>query len=137
MATASKKEVLDDLAYLSDKISTIVRTIAVGLLAVAWGFLVSPPQRFRIEAPAILTIIVCAVVGLLLDWAQYLAGYVSSFTRWRQIEADSEIRGWDPTAWSYSLRDIFWRAKQIIVLAGALVLIGSAIPSIVSLLAQH
>lgn len=59
-----------------------------------------------------------------------VAGYVNSLARWREMEKNPELRGWDPGTWGYFLRDACWRAKQILVLAGALVLVGSSVPSI-------
>ena len=43
-ATTSTKETVAELQWLSDRISSQVRAIAIGVLAVAWAVLLSPPK---------------------------------------------------------------------------------------------
>ena len=136
VATATKDKIVEELGVLSDKISTVVRTTAIGLLAVGWGFIVAPSERFRLHPAAVLAIIVCALLGLMLDWLQYLAGYVNTYSRFRQMERDPNLRGWDPSDWSYGLRDALWKAKQLIVALGVVILVASAVPSIIHFLVQ-
>jgi hypothetical protein len=41
-ATTSTKETLSALKWLSDRLSSQVRTIALGVLAIAWAILLNP-----------------------------------------------------------------------------------------------
>jgi hypothetical protein len=45
-ATATSEKIIADALESTAQISSLARTTAIGVLAIAWGFLVTPPDRF-------------------------------------------------------------------------------------------
>ncbi len=123
MATADKKTVLEDQNFNSDRLSTQVRLVALGLLAVVWALIINPPGQLTTNRSALLGVACLAIVAMLLDLFQYAAGYQES----RQLYADLEAghhRGYRTDSFLYRLRTSCFWAKQIaVVLAGLLFLI--------------
>jgi hypothetical protein len=76
--TATKDQVQRDLDAMSVRIGALVRASAVGILAVGWGFIVTPNTRLQVGLSFVLLAISLAFLALLLDWAQYLVGYLNS-----------------------------------------------------------
>jgi hypothetical protein len=134
--TATKEQVSKDLDDMSSKIGGLVRATALGVLAVGWGFLVTPNHRIYVWPWAILTAIALAFVALLLDWAQYLAAYLNSERTWHAMEQDDKLRGWTPD-WLYNARDRLFYAKQAATAIGAAVLVAAMLPAIVRLVSQQ
>ena len=133
-ATAKLDRVIEETAANTTQMSTLVRTTAVGVLAVAWGFLVTPSQRIPSPPPLIiLTVIVLVIVGLFFDWMQYLAAYLDSNARRKAMERDSSLRGWDPTTRCYKCREWCFRLKQVFIGLAAVLLVAGLTPSIVRL----
>lgn len=91
--SADKAEVKRDLSDMSTRISGIVRTSAIGVIAVGWGLLITPNDRIHVPLALVLAAIVLAFLALLLDWAQYLAGYFSSAKTFEDMEKDESLRG--------------------------------------------
>jgi hypothetical protein len=131
--TATKEQVSKDLDDTSTMISNLVRTSALGVLAVSWGLLVTSQSRIQVAAWAILIAIAFAFIALLLDWAQYLVGYVNGLRTWDAMESDGTLRGWSPD-WFYALRKYLFAAKQAFAFAGVLILVGALVPAIARLL---
>src|ERR1700724_745418 len=74
-----KADVLKQWDFVSDRLSTQVRTIAFGVLIFAWGVLVSEStviedlaQRFGRQ---LIAVVVLTVLVMLCDFLQYVAGY--------------------------------------------------------------
>ena len=133
--TATKEQVSKDLDDMSDRISTIVRATAIGVLAVGWGFLVTPNTRIQVWTGFVLTAIALAFLALLCDWAQYLVGYLNSARTWDAMERDEKLRGWTPDAF-YHLRRAFFCAKQAATFAGVVILVSGMLPAIIRLVGQ-
>lgn len=134
--TATRDQVGKDLDDMSTRISSLVRGSALAVLAVGWGFLITPNDRIQAWPAAILGAMVCAFVALILDWAQYLAGYLNSERTWNAMERDDAIRGWTPD-WLRCARDGLFYAKQAAVALGVFVLVGAIVPAIIRLVGQH
>jgi hypothetical protein len=133
-ATATKDKVIAEALENSAQVSSLVRATAAGVLAVAWGFLVTPAARFPGPPPiVVLGVITLIILGMLADWAQYLFAHLDSRARERAMEADPQLRGWDPATFCYQCRGWFFIAKQILVGLAALLLVGSLAPSIIRL----
>ena len=107
--TATKDQVSKDLDDMSDRISNIVRTTAIALLAIGLGFL-----------------------ALLFDWAQYFVGYLNSARTWNAMEQDQQLRGWNPGI-LYHLRTQLFYAKQAATLVGVVILLSGIVPAIARL----
>jgi multisubunit Na+/H+ antiporter MnhB subunit len=114
--------------------SAIVRTTAMGLLAIGWGLLVTPNERLQVAPLPVLLAIVCGFLALLLDWAQYLVAYLNSRRTWNDMVLDPELRGWNPDI-LHSLRGFFFGAKQVTAFLGVVALLSAIAPAILRLAA--
>ena len=130
--TATKEQVSKDLDDMSDRISNIVRTTAIALLAIGWGFLVTPNNRIQVWPWAILMAIALGFVALLFDWAQYFVGYLNSARTWNAMEQDQQLRGWNPGI-LYHLRTLLFYAKQAATFVGVIILLSGILPAVVRL----
>jgi len=74
------KDIIEELQFISDRISTQVRTIALGLLAIAWAILVGDSTFLRKLSEGLgknLLLIAClSIFVLLLDFLQYVVAYI-------------------------------------------------------------
>jgi hypothetical protein len=115
MATVSTKETREELQWLSDKLSAQVRLIALGMLAVSWGLLVSPPQGVNVSARGLLVVAILALLTMIVDMLQYVVGYANTRRHHRRLIRENIEEGYDPEAPLYRFRiRLFW-AKQILV----------------------
>jgi hypothetical protein len=133
-ATATRDKVIAEALESSSQVSSLVRATAAGVLAIAWGFLITPAVRS--PSPPLLVVLgvmVLIVLGMLADWAQYLFAHLDSRVRERAMEANPELRGWDPNTPCYRWRGRCFILKQILVGLAALLLVGSLAPSIIRL----
>lgn len=80
----SREQIVAELNYLSETISGKVWTIAVGVLAFCWAFLVN--QQGPIDAGALLPAVALALLALFMDMAQYLAGLLYNRRLLRHME---------------------------------------------------
>jgi hypothetical protein len=120
---------------MSTRISALVRGSAIAVLAIGWGFLVTPNDRIQVWPGALLAAIVFAFCALVLDWAQYLAGYLNSERTWNAMEQDDGLRGWTPH-WLRDARNSLFYAKQVVTALGVFVLVAAIVPAIVRLVGQ-
>jgi hypothetical protein len=112
-----KKDILTALDDVTDKLSSQVRTTALGVLALSWGLLVGDsPAAKAISADfrAILVVLGGASVAVLfLDFLQYFAGYFSTKRVLDEVEDKGEDQGeYDSSSLAYQLRRFFFWAKQ-------------------------
>jgi hypothetical protein len=116
----TKKDVLDRRKEMSDKISTQVRTLSVGLLAFTWGLLVSDSALAKEMTASLkwhlLVIGGMAIVVVLLDFLQYSFGHEVALKLLRQMEVSKAKEG------EYNYDDPLWRlqnwlfyAKQVLL----------------------
>src|SRR5262249_9621440 len=69
----------EELEWLSDRISTQVRWVAAGTLAVAWGLLLTPPTTLAVSQKGILAVILTSLTALVIDLLHYISGYFHVF----------------------------------------------------------
>ena len=118
--------VLDDiykeLDWLTDRLSTEVRTVALGVLAVAWGLLMSdkgPTQEVAQQRKWHLLFIGggCVLV-LFLDYLQYFAGYINTSEVRKSYEKDPPVQTtYQSKKVSWFFRRFFFVAKQVALAA--------------------
>jgi len=114
------KDIVEELQWVSDRISTQVRTLGVGLIAITWGLLIGQPQ---IAGPLpewikkhLLIIGLLALSAMVFDFLQYICAYRHARASLSEME-DKELREteYDYTAWSYRFRTLFFWVKQLLI----------------------
>lgn len=120
----SINDVIEELQFLSDRISTQVRTIAIGLLAITWAILVGDSSFLRKLSEglgkSLLLIALLCIFVLLLDFLQYVTSYIyvdkvrrsaeDGKTKAQTNEDGSEIEY--PESVLRMLRECFFWVKQ-------------------------
>jgi hypothetical protein len=119
---AKTKDIVEELRFISDRLSTQVRMLALGLLAVSWTILVGESAFLRKLSVdlgnSLLLISALSVFVLLLDFLQYVIGYVNAK---KELDA-AEAKGstdvtFDPGRFTYRLRTLLFWTKQIVLVA--------------------
>lgn len=128
-------EIYKDLDAVTDKISTQVRTITVGTLAMTWLFLSHDKSAPSLSATTHVVQLMCiatlCVLTLLEDLLQYQAGYFSSRNTQLAAERTGEAEtSYKSNSFSYRARIFFFWAKQTTSIAAAVWLIVLLVVSI-------
>jgi hypothetical protein len=115
------EEIIDDLQWISDRISTQVRTLGLGLLAITWGLLISEPRIADSLSDTarkhLLIVGVVALGAMICDFLQYIFAYVNTKCLFNEIEEKKVHKAdYDYTAVTYRCRKIFFWSKQILML---------------------
>ena len=117
-------EIRADLNALSETISTQVRSIALGLVALVWALLTglkdTPLAVDGGTRRQLLWVALVAVGALVIDYSQYLFGYLDSLRILRKAERENKSQ----TAYSksspyYRARAACYWIKQLTILSGA------------------
>jgi hypothetical protein len=119
---AAKKDIIADLDFLSDRISTQVRTVSLSIFAVVWLFLVggkdTPVLPSQPNKNLLLIVGAMCLIALLLDYFQYVAGYANSRNVLNAGEAQkSEDFKYDYNSPLRKLRDYLFTGKQVFLVA--------------------
>jgi hypothetical protein len=133
----SLEKIIEELQSLSDRLSTQVRTIAIGLLAVSWTILVGESTTLRALAENLrprLLIVICLSVGtLVVDFLQYFFGYLEvNKTRRAAENAGKSGAEYDYRSIFWILRSFLFWLKQIAVLVASILFIALLIPYVYS-----
>lgn len=129
--SVTTQETLQELQWLSDRISTQVRIIALGILATAWALLVNPPAAIAINPRGLLWAMLFSILIAIADLAQYLAGYLNTRRHHRRLLKDQTETDFDRRAPLYRLRlQLFW-AKQAMTALAFLTLLATIIPPLI------
>ncbi|MGC2743821.1 MAG: hypothetical protein WA672_11580, partial [Candidatus Angelobacter sp.] len=87
---ANQKDVLERLHFITDRLSTQVRTLGLGILVVTWGIFIgdSPTARDMSHGLKVPLLLAGAgsILAMLLDFLQYVAGYLDAQTTLRTLE---------------------------------------------------
>jgi hypothetical protein len=117
-----KSKIQDELNFVSDKLSSQVRTTALGALALSWGLLVGESKTAQAVADDLkwnlLAVGGLAVLTLFFDFLQYFEGYLNARSAFKNVAKDdkgTEVGQYDDKAWSYRLRKFFFFAKMIVL----------------------
>jgi len=110
-------KIIEELHFLSNRISTQVRMVSVCLIAVTWGLLMGTSSTTVAIAGEIkkhlLLIGFLAILAMFLDFLQYFCGYLDA-DRLRLRMEEKELRSgeYDYKAPLHRLRHWFFWAKQ-------------------------
>ena len=138
---ATKLKIVEELQWLSDRISTQVRTVGLGLLAITWGLLISQPQ---INGPIpdsvkknLLIIGVLALSAIVCDFLQYLFAYLNNRLMLRKIENEKlDEANYDYGAINYRLRGLFFWLKQILLIVACIWFFVIIVPFVINVVAN-
>ena len=122
---ASKQDILKEKEFLSDRISTQVRTVALGLLGITWGLLIGKSDVAVEIASSIgknlMAIGGIAIFTMFLDFLQYFFGYWYTNNLIKEMEKANEKEGnYRYSDLKYRLRIFMFWSKQISLIAGVL-----------------
>lgn len=118
----TKREIFEDLGFNSDRISSQVRAIGIGLLVITWGLLIGQFPGIELTSclkKNLMGIGAVAIAIMFLDFLQYVCGYWNADALRKQMEKEgkSEIE-YDYGTRLYKLRgSLFW-IKQLLLAAG-------------------
>ena len=115
---AAKKDILDELDFVTTTLSTQVRTTALGVLALSWGLLIGESSTAKELAAQLKWHLVgvgaAAVLILFLDFLQYVAGYAATLGVYNTMVQDNADQGeFDDSALSFRLRMFLFYAKMV------------------------
>jgi hypothetical protein len=117
------EDIIEELQFLSDRISTQVRTIAVSLVVLVWALLMggkdAPFTPSAVERSRLLAVAVLAIAAMFADYLQYFFGYLSADSTRKTAEAapskSADYKYDDPR---YQLRGgLFWGKQLLLVIA--------------------
>jgi len=114
------KKIIEELQFLSDKLSTQVRMVAFGLLAITWTILVGESAFLRKLSEglgkSLLLIAVLSIFILLVHFLQYVIGYIYVNKTRKTAEAKglTEI-DFDPDSLLFRSRSILFWIKQFVL----------------------
>lgn len=124
----TKKDLNEELDFLTGMLSAQARTTSLGILVFVWGLLVSDSafaedlkRRF---ARQLIATALLAIGVIFCDFLQYLSGY--KLVRGTQLQMESsrgdEIQ-YDLDSWYYTLRLFFFWAKIFLLMVATIALI--------------
>lgn len=111
-------DIYDNLNFASDRLSTQIRTLTLGVLALVWLFLSGSKDVSAINLGTsnrpLLAIAGLCVLTLLIDAVQYLASYLSSNSTRREAESKNQTEAeYDEASKLRRLQQACFWAKQI------------------------
>jgi hypothetical protein len=119
----TKEDLLKELDWLSDKISTQVWTLNLALLGTAWSLLiVGGPEGARFSTRNALWVFVPCVASLLCQTFQYLCGYHLAKRLLRGLGSHTEFQ-YPKDSSFYIGRDFFFRGKIVFTTFAAVALV--------------
>src|SRR2546423_1300308 len=122
-------KVYERLDFVSDRLSTQIRTLTLGVLALVWLFLSAGKNAPAISLIAgnkqLLGIATLCVLTLLLDASQYWASYVSSNAVRKEVESKNLTQAdYDETSFLRRLQvGCFWAKQFTAIVATAWLLL--------------
>jgi len=120
-----KSKVVEDLNFITDKLSTQVRTIALGILVFVWGLLVGQSATTLDIAKhwkwTLMGLGGAAIFVMLIDFLQYVAAYwnVSSLE-----QTMGQTGEYDTSSISYKLRLNLFGLKIVLLIMTVIWLLG-------------
>jgi hypothetical protein len=131
---ASKDDLLKELNYLSEKISTLVWTLNLGALGLAWSLLITSgvADNVRFSTRNAIWIFVPSIIALLCEFGQYLSGYLNA------RELCYEMEGKNLATFEYRTEDFWYKARQrffwakiVFTIAASLILVYTLVMKII------
>jgi hypothetical protein len=120
-----KRELGEELDWLSDKISSRVWTLNLGTLATTWSLLIATGSGERlIRSSNAIPIMLLCILAMLCDLSQYLAGYRYAKSILKRLEDSGEPEfEYNKSEPLYKLRDWLFCCKIALSLTAAIWLV--------------
>ena len=117
---ATENEIITELGFVTDRLSSQIRTTALGALALSWGLLIGESATARDLAARLKWHLVgvgaAAVLALFCDFLQYVAGYVDTLGVYRKMrKAKKAETSYNEKSAFFRLRMFFFYAKMIVL----------------------
>ena len=118
---ATKTELVEELNWITAKISSLVWTLNVGALGTTWSLLIASRFTFRNAV----WIFVPSILSILCEMGQYLSGYGLARRIKDELEKNNRTEFEYPTNdLLYKARDFFFVCKIVLaIVAGVILLI--------------
>lgn len=115
---AKKEEIIEEVQFLSDRLSTQIRYIVFGILATVWGFYISDHLVIKLAVSKfsnqLIWLMILSTLVLVIDYLQYLSGYLIGTNLIKQLEKSSKNEGaYDEKSLGYRFRIWAFVIKQI------------------------
>lgn len=116
-------EISAELEFLSDRISSQVRSLGFGMIALVWALLTGLKDTSLVigagQRRELLGIALLAVLAMVIDFLQYLLGYRDTIRILRGAEKNKQKEAaYDATSALYRARSTCFWLKQVVVLLG-------------------
>jgi hypothetical protein len=120
-----KKDLLADLDWLTDKISSEVWTLNLGILGTTWTLLITTTNtKYQLQPAEALPILFLCIASLACQMLQYLCGYRNAKQILNELEAHNhQTFEYDKTDFFYVCRNLFFYAKILVTVAAAVFLL--------------
>jgi len=116
----TKNDLISELDWITNKISSLVWTLNVGALGTTWSLLIANRFTFR---NAIWIFVPC-ILSILCEMGQYLCGYRLANRLLREMEREKRTEFEYPTADPlYKARDRFFFWKIVLAIAAGVILL--------------
>ena len=123
MPSTQKETVLADLDFASDRLSTQVRQLALGELALVWALLVGEKQDgLPLQKVWLIRIAFLSLTTMALDFCQYIAAYLASRRAWEDLRAggdgqyDRKSLAWYLRSWCFGAKLFVCSLSVVLVL---------------------
>ncbi|MCX5868552.1 MAG: hypothetical protein NT009_13935 [Proteobacteria bacterium] len=109
-----------DLDFNSDRISNQVRIVGIGIIILSGSVLVGVTKIDQkiddIWKILLILIGIMALISMILDYFQYLLGYLCSKSLFDNMESQKANQGeYDYSSTKYRLRNFFFWSKQVML----------------------
>jgi hypothetical protein len=121
---ATIEKVVEELNFLTEKLSSLVWTLNVGALGITWTLLITDvPVNFRFSVRNALWVFVPCLLSMLGEIVQYLAGYFSVREACKKIESGAKDFQYDEGDFLHRARRFFFGWKIACALIAAVILL--------------
>lgn len=125
-----RAHLIEDLNWISDRVSGRVWTICVGVLAFCVTFVIQSieaEEKVFLEPESVIGPMVLALLALLFDLIQYIAAYRLTYGLLGEIEDEGiQEKRFDTSSLNYKLRTLSYWSKITLCAAAALWLVVTA-----------
>jgi hypothetical protein len=136
MTTArTTKEIYAELDFLSDRLSTQIRTLALGVLAIVWLFLAglkdAPALKLASSTRPLIGIGLLCILGILCDYLQYLFGYRATLDAKKRAEdSTTQTASYNYDDWRWKGRMWCFRLKQVVTVGASVWLLALIVAAV-------